>query len=954
MQRFLWWSLLLAGLGLAQAETLLKVLPAPGPDQGLYAWGLTFVNGHLVVGDDYTGTLSVVDTATGQVLETLGFPYPSNHGLAFDGEALWVAPYRWDSRYLYRMSLNGTLLDSLYVPDFAAGDYVGGLAWDGEALWVSIYYPNTYPNLYRVDPNTGIAVDTIPAGGLQPLGLAYGNGSLWNAMDDNDGDPEWIWELDPATGTPLQHFESPTGHPRGLAWDGEALWLVAAAPPSWNGGFALYRIDPYGPGTPRLSAPVTFVNFGQVTVSDTAWWDLQVQNTGTAPLVLGPAENSEPAFFLGNPLPDTVPAGATELLHFGFAPQAPGAYLDTLWLATNDPLWPRVGFHLQGEGLATGPQIFLPETLVDYGTPRARAFVRHWLPVVNPGNAPLEIYALNTDPADRWRLWPEPDLPLTVAPGDTLLLPLWYHATPQPDSNLAPGQLRIVSNDPAHDTARVILQGGWRAGGLEEGAVIWQLQVSGDLWTHFRAVRLFEDLNGDGVAEVLGSSENDTLYCVNGNADGPAEVLWRFSYGTTYTERGLLPFADMDGDGTRDVLLGTVWGDRAVHAISGRTGQPLWTFDTHAYGQGGWVYEVAPFVDLTGDGVPEALAATGDDSYNTGPRSVFCLNGATGEMVWQALTGYAVFGTRAIADLNGDSIPEVACGTGDGSPDAARVFLLDGATGTSLWQVQSPLDAVWTVEPLADLDEDGVPDIVAGSNLGVFALSSATGQVLWSFNAGSFCTDLDLVPDQNNDEVPEVVPSGTVSHGYLLDGRTGQLLWLANTPDMVFAAAVAPIDTVYPDASPVVVFGTGYTNNALFGVQASDGTPVFSWPQGAPVEDVQVVPSVDLYASPDYLVGLRDGRLLMINGTLPYAVEESPGGTPGPGLRVLTPVVRQRLEVQVPGPQILLIFDAAGRRVLRRRVSGGRVALSLSGLPAGVYFLTTPEKHPAARFVVLP
>ncbi len=946
------WLMALLTLGTARAETVLRVLPAPGPQNGLYAWGLTFANGHLYVGDDYTGTISVVDTSTGQVLGTLPFPYPSNHGLAFDGDALWVAPYRWDSRYLYRMSLEGSLLDSLFVPNFAAGDYVGGLAWDGTHLWVAVYYPNQYPNLYCVDPATGVAVDTIPAGGLQPYGLAFGNGSLWNAMDDNDGDPEWIWELDPATGNALQHFESPTGHPRGLAWDGEALWLVAAAPTGWNGGFALYRIDPYGPGTPRISAPVTVHYFGQVTLQDTAWWTVQVQNIGTAPLALLGATVNSPAFFLTNPLPDTVPPGESFGLNFGFSPTSPGTFQDTLWLYTNDPLAPQVPFHLEGEGLVSGPVIFLPETLIDYGTPRAHAFVRHWVAIVNLGNEPLEIYALDTDPPNRWRWWPEPELPLSVAPGDTLRLGLWYHAVPRPDSNLTPGTLWILSNDPVHDTLEVILQGGWRIGSLEEGAEIWHLQVTGDLWTHFRAVQVFEDINGDSVPEVLGSSENDTLYCVNGNADGTAEVLWKFTYGTTYTERGLLPFADLDGDGTRDVLIGTVWGDRAVHAVSGRTGQLLWTFSTYAYGQGGWVYEVAPFVDLTGDGIPEALAATGNDSYNTGPRSVFCLNGATGDVVWRALVGYAVFGTRAIADLNGDNIPEVACGTGDGSSEAARVFLLDGATGTVLWQTQSPLDAVWTVVPLADINDDGAQDLVAGTNLGVLALSGADGQVLWTFNAGTFCTDLDLLPDANNDGVPEIVPSGTVSNGYLLDGRSGQILWLVNTPDMVFAAAVARLDTLNPESPPVLVLGTGYTSNNLIGVECTDGTPVFSWPMGAPVEDVQVAPSVDLYPSPDYLVGLRDGRLRMISGVWPYAVAETPTAR-STTLRILTPLTRGVLRIQTPRTTILRVFNAAGRQVLQQRVSGGTVELPLR-LPPGVYFVKTRARAPAARFVILP
>jgi len=937
------------------AETLLKALPAPGPQNGLYAWGLTFANGHLWVGDDYTGTIYEVDTSTGQVLQTLSFPYPSNHGLAFDGTALWVAPYRWDSRYLYRMSLDGTLLDSLYVPDFAAGDYVGGLAWDGTHLWVAVYYPNQYPNLYRVNPATGIAEDTIPAGGYQPYGLAFGNGRLWNAMDDNDGDPEEIWELDPTNGTPYQHFPCPTSHPRGLAWDGEALWLVAASPASWGSGFALYRIDPYGAGTPRISAPVTEYSFGAVTYGDTAHGTLWVQNIGTAPLALLGETHGDPAFFLENPLPDTVPPGEFYALHFGFAPPGLGTYRDTLWLATNDPLMPQVAFVLQGEGLASGPQIFLPETLVQMGSPRAWSLSRHWFAIVNLGDASLEIPSVQVFNPVRggWYLWPEPEMPLLIPPGDTLFLPLWYHAYPLPDSNLAPGVLVIQSNDPVHDSLQVPLYGGWSAGSLTEGDTLWHFQVQGDLWRHFRAVRVFTDLNGDGVPEVLGSSENDTLYCLNGNADGTPEVLWTFTYGTAYTERGLVSVPDVNGDSVPEVLLGTAWGDRSVHLISGVDGTLLWTFDTHQYGQGGWVYEVAPFVDLTGDGIAEVLAASGNDSYNTGPRRVHCLNGSNGQEVWSYSNGYAVFGVRAVGDLTGDGIPEVAAGTGDGTPASYQVLLLNGATGSLLWQTPSPLEAVWTVVPLADVTGDGIPDIAAGTNLGVMVLDAATGQVVWTFQTGSFCTDLDLVPDQDGDQVPEIVPSGTVSHVYLLSGRTGQILWTAPASDMVFSVAVM----AEPEVSPILIVGTGYTQNHLMGFLAPDGTVVFDWPVGSPVEDVQILGQVDHTPSPDYVLGLRDGTMLALNGVWPYAVAE---GDRSPGLgpvQVLSPLTREVLQLRVsPGCSVVLeIYDATGRRRLRERLrsTSALVQIPVGSLGPGVYLLRWAPRR-TAKFVVLP
>ncbi len=41
-----------------------------------------------------------------------------------------------------------------------------------------------------------------------------------------------------------------------------------------------------------------------------------------------------------------------------------------------------------------------------------------------------------------------------------------------------------------------------------------------------------------------------------------------------------------------DVIVGAAWGGRLIRAISGATGDELWTHDTDEYGDGGWVYQV--------------------------------------------------------------------------------------------------------------------------------------------------------------------------------------------------------------------------------------------------------------------------------------------------------------------------------------------------------------------------
>jgi len=130
--------------------------------------------------------------------------------------------------------------------------------------------------------------------------------------------------------------------------------------------------------------------------------------------------------------------------------------------------------------------------------------------------------------------------------------------------------------------------------------VIWSYHATGTLWAHFRATRTIDDVDGDLHDDVIAVSENDTLYCFSGIS---GESIWRFARDPCYVERGLISVPDLDGDTVADVILGTVWGTRSVFAISGVDGSVIWQYDTHEYGQGGWIYEVAVMEDITGDNI---------------------------------------------------------------------------------------------------------------------------------------------------------------------------------------------------------------------------------------------------------------------------------------------------------------------------------------------------------------
>ena len=111
---------------------------------------------------------------------------------------------------------------------------------------------------------------------------------------------------------------------------------------------------------------------------------------------------------------------------------------------------------------------------------------------------------------------------------------------------------------------------------------------------------------------------------------------------------------------------------------------------------------VAGISDLTGDGAGEVLVgASGEDipSFADAGR-VYVLNGVTGEVVYVLesptpnVDGFFGFQTTSLADLNNDGVPEIAAG-GHAEPAndltaAGQLHVFDGATGAPLYSIQSP------------------------------------------------------------------------------------------------------------------------------------------------------------------------------------------------------------------------------------------------------------------------
>jgi hypothetical protein len=170
---------------------------------------------------------------------------------------------------------------------------------------------------------------------------------------------------------------------------------------------------------------------------------------------------------------------------------------------------------------------------------------------------------------------------------------------------------------------------------------------------------------------------------------------------------------------------------------------------------------VANLTDDNGDGavdlcdIPDIVVVAGPgDGVDPDTGHLYVLDGATGALHYSIPDALYGFSTPALGDLDNDGIPElVAFAHGD----VVRAYEHDG---TPKW-TSAPIGAAATRGALAiaDLDADGSPEVLAsGSAL------SADGQVLWTAPDGGWSYVTPVAVDLDDDGLLEVIYGKSAYH----------------------------------------------------------------------------------------------------------------------------------------------------------------------------------------------
>ena len=124
----------------------------------------------------------------------------------------------------------------------APGPSPQGLAWDGAYLWLS---DDSTDTIYKINPQDGSVLLSFDSPGPEPKGLTSDTTHIWS-LDDS---LRYIYKLNKETGAVIDSLEFPAEvnyistiefHFRGLAWDGNYLWISYLA--GWSS--SAVRINP--------------------------------------------------------------------------------------------------------------------------------------------------------------------------------------------------------------------------------------------------------------------------------------------------------------------------------------------------------------------------------------------------------------------------------------------------------------------------------------------------------------------------------------------------------------------------------------------------------------------------------------------------------------------------------------------------------------------------------------
>ncbi|HEX5050755.1 MAG TPA: FG-GAP-like repeat-containing protein [Planctomycetota bacterium] len=277
----------------------------------------------------------------------------------------------------------------------------------------------------------------------------------------------------------------------------------------------------------------------------------------------------------------------------------------------------------------------------------------------------------------------------------------------------------------AFESGPDLVLGSTLVGGLGAGlSTALSIPVAGTVLFRDNLIWAFVDSNNVvGEANEADNLSNTGLFCLTTPSASPLNPTLQWSW----TSSPVLPTSlnvmmtpaviDLDGDGIPEIVFASTASTGGglveignLRALRGSDGSELFTVTNPAHNVNTASSVAVGDIDL--DGLPEILACAA-----SGNQLIAFENDGTFKWLSPALEAIN-WGAPSIADLNGDGIPEIVIGRQ--VLDNSGAILWTGTGGRGDQGNVGPLSCV------ADVDLDGSPEVVAGNTL-----YSAAGLIKW-------------------------------------------------------------------------------------------------------------------------------------------------------------------------------------------------------------------------------
>jgi len=332
------------------------------------------------------------------------------------------------------------------------------------------------------------------------------------------------------------------------------------------------------------------------------------------------------------------------------------------------------------------------------------------------------------------------------------------------------------------------------------------------------------DLDGDGTSEMLiGSAQ--AVYVLSRNG-GTYQQSWVYPFDVGTSGNGAhdlqaITSADIDGDGRQEIYFSK---DAQLVRLDGLTRRAAATATLRC--------RALEMADLDGDSTRELVCLDSASDLQSEMRGrVVVLNPVTLAEIWST-SQLDVGRSMAVGNVDGDAALEIVTSAG---------LVFDSGTHEAQWSLGAPFGHVIDT---GDMDGDGIEEIVAMVEwTAVRAFSAVSRSQLWEYIPIDAGLDAIVVADANGDGRVEAIAGNYQGHrmmgiGYNTTTHEPELVWQTSTVDYgVSSIAVGDVDG---DGTNEVVWGTGSSTTGRDQIVIAGFTPTISvkWQSnGIPVLD---------------------------------------------------------------------------------------------------------------------